>query len=62
MAKLKPEEVLHVGDFPELDVLGASKVGIHTCWLSDGRRKYPNGLPEPNYKIKDLREVLRVVL
>jgi putative hydrolase of the HAD superfamily len=29
-----PHEVLHVGDDPELDVLGAQRAGLRTCWIN----------------------------
>ena len=29
-----PGEVLHVGDDIELDVLGAARAGLRTCWIN----------------------------
>lgn len=34
--KAKPAEVLHVGDWPERDVVGARKLGIKTVWARYG--------------------------
>lgn len=38
-----PGEVLHVGDHDEMDVLGAARAGLRSCWLNrpgdDGRRR-----------------------
>jgi putative hydrolase of the HAD superfamily len=31
---LQPHEVLHVGDDPEHDVLGAHRAGLRTCWIN----------------------------
>lgn len=31
---LQPHEVLHVGDDPEMDVLGAHRAGLRTCWIN----------------------------
>ena len=31
---LEPHEVLHVGDDPEHDVLGAHRAGLRTCWIN----------------------------
>jgi len=31
---LQPHEVLHVGDDPEHDVLGAQRAGLRTCWIN----------------------------
>jgi putative hydrolase of the HAD superfamily len=33
LAGARPDEVLHVGDDPELDVLGARAAGLHAAWL-----------------------------
>ncbi len=29
-----PHEVLHVGDDPEMDVVGAARAGLRTCWIN----------------------------
>ena len=29
-----PHEVLHVGDDPELDIVGAARAGLRTCWIN----------------------------
>ena len=38
-----PGEVLHVGDHIELDVVGAARAGLRSCWINradaDGRRR-----------------------
>jgi len=61
LVKLDPKAVIHVGDSPEIDVLGENLVGIDTCWLKDRKRSYPKNLPKPTYVIKDLKEVLQIV-
>jgi len=33
---LPPENVLHVGDDPELDVIGAHRAGLRSAWLQRG--------------------------
>jgi len=35
--KLKPEEVIYVGDWPERDILGAKSVGMKTCLVKYGK-------------------------
>ncbi|NVJ16467.1 HAD family hydrolase [Myxococcus sp. AM010] len=46
-----PEEVLHVGDDPERDVVGAARLGLATCWVSHGR-PWPSALPPPTFTVE----------
>lgn len=52
---LEAGEVLHVGDDPARDVLGAQRAGLATCWLARG--PYPPGLPAPGFAIRALAEL-----
>ncbi|MBB5209631.1 HAD family hydrolase [Chiayiivirga flava] len=48
-----PDEVLHIGDDPELDVLGAHRAGLRTVWIN--RRDEPWPHPEqPDFIAPDL--------
>jgi 2-haloalkanoic acid dehalogenase type II len=51
-----PHEVLHVGDDPELDVLGARAAGLRTCWINrgDGAWAYPE---TADVSVRDLSEL-----
>lgn len=54
-----PEEVLHVGDDIELDVLGARRAGLRSCWLNRAdaaghRRDWPQGQPRPDLECATL--------
>ena len=54
-----PEEVLHVGDDIEMDVVGAQRAGLRSCWInradSDGRcRDWPSGQPRPDLEFPTL--------
>jgi len=40
---LVPAEIVHVGDDPEHDVLGASAVGYRSVWLNRDGRDWPGG-------------------
>ncbi len=42
LAGAAPDEVLHVGDNVELDVTGAARAGLRSCWLH--RDDHPDGL------------------
>jgi putative hydrolase of the HAD superfamily len=47
----EPGEVLHVGDDPERDIVGAARLGLSTCWVSHGR-EWPRGLPPPTFTVE----------
>ena len=54
-----PGEVLHVGDDIEMDVLGARRAGLRSCWLNrpdgDGRRReWPASEPRPDLEVPTL--------
>lgn len=45
----RPHEVLHVGDDPELDVVGARNAGLQAAWLNrNGAGWYGDGPPPPH--------------
>jgi putative hydrolase of the HAD superfamily len=51
------EECVFVGDHPERDIEGATKAGMRTVWISQGRR-WPPELPvRPTFEVQSLREV-----
>ncbi len=37
-----PHEVLHVGDHPLMDVGGAARAGLRTCWIDRGEHPWPH--------------------
>ena len=37
-----PGEVLHVGDHIEMDVLGAARAGLRSCWIDRESRDWPH--------------------
>lgn len=41
-------DVLHVGDDPELDVAGAARAGMRTCWINRRGEGWPEALPPPD--------------
>jgi HAD superfamily hydrolase (TIGR01509 family) len=51
------EELLHIGDSIEKDVIGADKAGIRSVWLNRERRK-PDSKVKIDYEIYDLSELL----
>ncbi|MFO7769213.1 MAG: HAD family hydrolase [bacterium] len=55
---LEPEQVLMVGDSPASDVLGAKRMGIPAVWVNRKGRSFPEGYPEPDAEISDLKGLL----
>ena len=50
--------ILCVGDSPSSDIRGAHLAGLASCWFSRGADEYPAEEPPPDYRIRDLRELL----
>jgi putative hydrolase of the HAD superfamily len=55
-----PADTLHVGDDPERDMVGASRLGIRTCWISGGR-SWPAHLPSPTFTVTRVEDVAQVL-
>ena len=41
-AGVAPDQALHVGDDPVLDVIGAKQAGLHTAWINRANRPWPH--------------------
>jgi 2-haloalkanoic acid dehalogenase type II len=54
---LSPREVLHVGDDPVLDVDGARRAGLRTCWINRRAETWPRHLPRPDLVFLTLAEL-----
>ena len=58
-----PHEVLHVGDDIEMDVVGAARAGLRTCWINrmddrtGARRAWPHTEIVPDLEFHDLTEL-----
>lgn len=57
--KLKPEEILFVGDNLKLDVIGAQNVGMKSAWINRGRKNI-SIIGEPDYELHSLEDLLRI--
>jgi HAD superfamily hydrolase (TIGR02253 family) len=57
--KVKPQECLMVGDWPERDIAGAKAVGMKTCWAKYGANRESN---IGDYYISNLNEILKLNL
>ena len=57
--KLKPEEILFVGDNLRLDIVGAQNVGMKSAWINRAR-KTSSIDGEPDYELHSLIDLLRI--
>ena len=57
-----PGESLMVGNSLARDIMGAKRAGLHTCWLALEGEDEPVGLVEPDFTIRSLGELPRLVL
>jgi 2-haloalkanoic acid dehalogenase type II len=53
---LPPQEVLHVGDDPQLDVVGARDAGLRTAWINRTGAAWAHGA-KPDIVVHDLGEL-----
>ena len=65
LANLGEKEVLFVGDSPEHDIAGASRLGMLTALITDGGMPPPLqsgvGKVTPDFTIKELSDILEVI-
>lgn len=59
LLRLRPKEVMHVGDYPEKDILGAKRVGLISCFASYGYLGKGKAV-WADYKIKKFEDVLEL--
>jgi putative hydrolase of the HAD superfamily len=50
----EPRAVLHVGDDVELDVVGAHRAGLRTCWINREGLAWPRGDIRPDLAFDSL--------
>lgn len=53
----RPDEVLHVGDDPELDVLGARRAGLRCAWINRDAQAWHPEHDDPDFIVRDLHEL-----
>jgi HAD superfamily hydrolase (TIGR01509 family) len=56
-ARVEAGQVLHVGDDPHLDVIGATNAGMRAVWLNRDGRSWPAQLSPPPRTILSLEEI-----
>lgn len=55
-------ESLMVGNSLARDIVGGKRAGLHTCWLALEGEEEPVGLVEPDFTIRSLAELPRLVV
>ena len=58
MAGVPADEILHVGDDPITDVVGARQAGMQSVWLNRHARLWPVALAPPERTIATLTEII----
>jgi HAD superfamily hydrolase (TIGR01509 family) len=56
-ARVEAWQVLHIGDDPHLDVIGATQAGMQAAWLNRAAKSWPAQLPPPPRTILSLEEI-----
>ena len=51
---LSSENVLHVGDEPETDILGAQNAKLNNVWINRNGMEWPAAIPKPDFEISTL--------
>ncbi len=52
------EEILHIGDEPATDILGAQRAGVKNIWINRHNSPWPDDLPKPGAQIACLSELI----
>jgi putative hydrolase of the HAD superfamily len=56
-ARVDASQVLHIGDDPLTDVVGATRAGMQAVWLNRDAKRWPEGLARPPRTISTLAEI-----
>ncbi len=56
-AGVEPIEVLHIGDDPLADVVGATRAGMQSVWLNREGRAWPSQFAPPLWTVTTLAEI-----
>ncbi len=51
------DQVLHVGDHPEIDIVGAIDAGLRTAWMNPAGAEWPAHLPAPDATVASVTEL-----
>ena len=54
-------QTLHVGDHPEIDVVGAREAGLKAVWVNRNGHDWPEHLEEPDGIVRHVGELLSLL-
>ena len=57
-AGVEPQQILHIGDDPLADVVGAMQAGMQAAWLNRDAKPWPTNLASPERTIATLAEII----
>ena len=55
------DQTLHVGDHPEVDIMGARDAGLKSVWVNRYGHEWPDYLQRPDGIVKDVGELLSLL-
>jgi len=55
------QETLHVGDHPEIDIIGAQEAGLRTAWINRNDDGWPEHVAPPDAIVSTIAELLTVL-
>lgn len=55
--RLEPQRILHIGDDPGADILGAREAGFRSCWINRQGQAWPAELPPPDLECSSLDQL-----
>lgn len=60
--ELPSQALLHVGDNPVTDVLGARNAGVQSLWFNQYNDQWPDHLPLPHFQVQTLSDISALLM
>ncbi len=57
LEQLTTDEIIHIGDDPVTDIMGAQQSGIRAVWLNRNHLPWPEALNSPFLEIDQLNQL-----
>jgi len=61
LVELRPDEILHVGDHPLEDVMGAQQAGLQAVWVNRNGNEWPHGT-SAHAEVSDLAQLVTLLV